>query len=303
MKYINKFNTTSDYKLVKSQLNELNHFIAYTTDTNILYLKPTPKIIIDLGGYSDNIVYFNEKIKTEDGFETVQIQLEPNITYISDAPYGFYISGGQDIGTGQYLIPIVSIKFNNFDTSNVIDMSSMFHSCTSLTSLNLNNFNTSNVTTMNSMFHSCTSLTSLNLNNFNTSNVTTMNSMFYNCSKLQTIKVSNFNTLKVSDMSFMFSFCKALTSLNLNNFTIQSTTNISYMFQYCSNLTSLYLSNFEASNVTTMTGLFAWCDKLTHIKCKQSFKDWCWTNQDTITLPTAMRDGGSGTWEIIDYQP
>ena len=276
MKYINKFETTEEYTqaLGGVGLSDLEHFIAYTKDTDTVYLKQAPKITINLGGYADNAVYFNERLKTEDGFETVQIELDSNITYISDAPYGFYISGGQNIGTGQYLIPIVSIKFNNFDTSNVIDMSSMFHSCTSLTSLNLSNFNTSNVTTMNSMF--------------------------YNCSKLQTIKVSNFNTLKVSDMSFMFSFCKALTSLNLNNFTIQSTTNISYMFQYCSNLTSLDLSNFEASNVTTMTGLFAWCDKLTHIKCKQSFKEWCLTNQDTINLPTTMRDGGEEHWEIVE---
>ena len=277
--------------------------MAYTKDTDTVYLKQAPKIIINLGGYADNAVYFNERLKTEDGFETVQIQLEPNITYISDAPYGFYISGGQNIGTSQYLIPIVSIKFNNFDTSNVIDMSSMFHSCTSLTSLNLSNFNTSNVTTMNNMFESCTNLTSLDLSSFDTSNVTTMNSMFRDCSKLQTIKVSNFNTSKVTDMGGMFCYCPKLTSLDLSNFNTSNVTDMSLMFTYCSGLTSLDLSKFDTSKVTNMSYMFKDCTSLTHIKCKQAFKDWCWTNQNTILLPTAMRDGGGGTWEIVDYQP
>ena len=45
--------------------------------------------------------------------------------------------------------------------------------------------------------------------------------------------------------------------------------------------------------------MFDGCGSLNHIKCKQSFKDWCLTNQDRIKLPTTMREGGSGTWEIV----
>lgn len=32
----------------------------------------------------------------------------------------------------------------------------------------------------------------------------------------------------------------------------------------------------------------------------QLFKDWCITNQNTISLPTAMKENGSGNWIIID---
>lgn len=46
--------------------------------------------------------------------------------------------------------------------------------------------------------------------------------------------------------------------------------------------------------------MFNNCSNLTHIKCKQSFKDWCWINQDEIELPTAMRNGGNGQWEIVE---
>ena len=53
----------------------------------------------------------------------------------------------------------------------------MFEFCSSLTSLNLSNFNTSNVVDMESMFSNCGSLTSLDLSNFKTSNVVDMRYM------------------------------------------------------------------------------------------------------------------------------
>ena len=53
------------------------------------------------------------------------------------------------------------------------------------------------------------------------------------------------------------------------------------------------------SKATKYTNMFQNCTKLSTIKCKQAFKDWCITNQDVIKLPTAMREGGSGTWEIV----
>ena len=71
------------------------------------------------------------------------------------------------------------------------------------------------------------------------------------------------------------------------------------MFSFCSYLGSLDLSNFDMSKATSYDSMFGYCDKLTHIKCKQAFKDWCITHQDEIELPTTMREGGSGTWEII----
>ena len=51
----------------------------------------------------------------------------------------------------RYCWSITSINLPNFDTSNVLDMESMFEDC-SFTSLDLSNFNTSKVTNMNGMF-------------------------------------------------------------------------------------------------------------------------------------------------------
>lgn len=158
-----------------------------------------------------------------------------------------------------------SITFNNFDTSFVTNMSSMFYNCSSLTSLNLLNFNTSNVTDMRSMFYYCSSLTSLNLSSFNTSNVTNMRFMFYNCLNLTSLNLSSFNTSNVIDMDCMFRGCSGLTSLDLTNFDTSSATFMRDMFNDCSSLTSLNVSGFNTSSVTFMDGMFGDCSSLTSL--------------------------------------
>ena len=171
--------------------------------------------------------------------------------------------GTWNSSTQTYLPALASIDFgDNFNTSNVTDMSLMFYYCSSLTSLNLSNFNTSNVTNMRRMFYLCSSLTSLNLSNFNTSNVTDMFQMFAYCSSLTSLNLSSFNTSNVTNMGEMFECCGSLTSLNLTNFNTSNVTNMSGMFGACTNLTSLNLSSFNTSNVTNMSLMFSDCYSL-----------------------------------------
>ena len=161
---------------------------------------------------------------------------------------------------------IVSINFNNnFNTSEVADMRSMFYGCKSLTNLDISNFNTANVTSMDSMFSGCSSLTNLDLSNFNTANVTSMDRMFYNCSSLTNLDLSNFNTANVKSMYGMFSGCSSLTNLDLSNFNTSNVTSMGAMFSGCSSLTNLDLSNFNTSNVTYMGGMFRSCSSLINL--------------------------------------
>ena len=109
---------------------------------------------------------------------------------------------------------MISISFNPLlNTSNIIDMGSMFYNCSSIKSIDFSKFDTSKVTKMIYMFYNCYSLISINLYNFNTSKVTDMNSMFFNCSLLTSIDLSNFDTSKVTDMNSMFFNCSLLTSI------------------------------------------------------------------------------------------
>ena len=145
-----------------------------------------------------------------------------------------------------------SIDISSFDTSNVVNMESMFYDSQVKTIYGLENLNTSNVTNMNRMFI-FSNIRNLDLSNFDTSNVTNMSEMFYR-SKAKSINLSSFNTSSVTDMSSMFCESNA-TSLDVSKFDTRNVTNMSAMF-YSTKVTSLDLNSFNTSNVTNMQSMF-----------------------------------------------
>ena len=223
-----------------------------------------------------------------------------------------------------------TINWGNIDLSNLTHMNNLFTSCSSLQSLDLSNFDTSNITSMQQMFNSCFGLTSLDLTSFNTSKVNNMISMFYGCSSLQSLDLYNFDTSKVTGMANMFNGCSSLQSLDLSNFNTNKVTDMNYMFGRCSNLNRVLLPSITESNgtrnfsnmfdscsnleyidaskinITSYPKLSSYyqkmfynCTKLNHIKCKQAFKDWCINYASYNNLPDTMKEGGTGTWEIV----
>ena len=116
---------------------------------------------------------------------------------------------------------------------------------------------------------------------------------------ITSLGLTRIDTSSIQYMEYMFFYCRSLVSLDLGSFNTDSCIDMRYMFDSCSSLVSLDLGSFNTAKVRTMNDMFNGCSSLNHIKCKQSFKDWCLENQDTIALPTAMREGGSGTWEIV----
>lgn len=183
-----------------------------------------------------------------------------------------------------------SIDLSNLYTNNVTDMTSMFESCSKLTSITFgSNFNTGNVTSMSGMFAVCSSLTSLDLSSFNTSKVTSMDGLFLRCSGMTGITFgSNFNTSNVTDMGSMFSGCSSLMSLDVSNFDTSNVMNMQSMFSSCSSLTSLNLDNFNTSKVTSMVGMFGSCKLLESIIFGNSF------DTSNVTDMGSMFSGCSG---------
>ena len=185
--------------------------------------------------------------------------------------YHLYIGGDGGVianKTSSYLFynfkSLQKITFgDNFDTSNVTDMSSMFEKCSSLTSLDVSNFDTSNVTNMQSMFSSCSSLTTLDVSKWDTGNVTNMGYLFAYCKKIDKLNVNNFDTSNVTNMQNMFSSCSSLTTLDVSNFDTSNVTNMQNMFYSCSSLTVLDVSKWDTSNVTDMSWMFRNCSSLT----------------------------------------
>ncbi len=198
-----------------------------------------------------------------------------NLYIVSEAPIfapsncsGIFVFYGFANNNGTNLI---SINFNNnFNTSNVTDMSNMFSECKYLTSLDLSSFNTSKVKYMgggntSGMFRGCSSLTNLYISNFDTSKVIDMGGMFNSCSSLTNLDLSNFNTSKVTNMSGMFWYCSSLTSLDISSFNTANVGSMSYMFWECSSLTSLDISSFNTSKVYNMDRMFSECKSLTSL--------------------------------------
>ncbi len=157
------------------------------------------------------------------------------------------------------------IVFNNFDISNVTNMSSMFYLCSNLKTLNLANINTSRVTSMAGMFDGCAKLLTLNLSNFNTSNVEDMNRMFFGFSSLISLDITSFNTPRVAKMNYIFQNCSSLMTLNLSSFNTINVTNMSNMFDGCSKLMSLDLTSFDTSKVNDMSNMFFGCSGLSSL--------------------------------------
>ena len=78
---------------------------------------------------------------------------------------------------------------NNFDTTNIVDMSWMFTNCSSLSKLVLDNFDTTNVADMFSMFSGCSGLIELDISNFAFNVGVNMWFMLSDCSQLVCIKL------------------------------------------------------------------------------------------------------------------
>ena len=180
----------------------------------------------------------------------------------SDEFFNLRTQNGTNFSNLFYSYTGSELDLSDWDTSQVIDMGSMFYNCSSLTALDLNSFNTSNVTNMEFMFSNCTNLTSLNLSNFDTSNVTDMGSMFFSCGNLTTLDLSSFDTSQVTDMNGMFNNCPNLKELNISSFNTSQVTDMNSMFSYCYVLKSLDLSHFNTSNVTNIDYMFSWCNNL-----------------------------------------
>lgn len=91
------------------------------------------------------------------------------------------ISNGLKIQNCSYLFQqkstLEKIDLSKFDTSNTINMSSMFNGCIKLKKLDLSNFNTQNVIYMDFMFYNCNNLAELDLSSFDFSQVSYLDNL------------------------------------------------------------------------------------------------------------------------------
>ena len=168
--------------------------------------------------------------------------------------------------SGSYVSYVENINFNNnFDTSKVTNMYSMFFCLPNLKGVDVSNFNTVNVTNMSQLFCGCKSLTEVDVSSFDTSNVTTMEAMFQRSAALETLDLSSFDTSNVTNMEAMFQGSAALETLDLSSFDTSNVTNMRAMFGGTSASGDMHLKEIKVSdkfvtdNVTDMLEMFRLC--------------------------------------------
>ena len=127
--------------------------------------------------------------------------------------------------------------------------------------IGLENWDVSNVKNMSGMFSGCKNFNS-DLSKWDVSLVKNMNYMFYDCGNFNS-DLSKWDVSNVEDMGFMFAECEKF-NCDLSNWNVSKVENMRFMFQNCYNFNS-DLSKWNVSNVKNMKNIFDNCKSLKQI--------------------------------------
>ena len=196
------FDKNKNSMTIKYRINKYDNQIKIFGKQFINKNQYNCKMIVE--GKEQNIsekIDVNEKMKKQ---RVLEIKLIEKRT-INDMSYLF---GGDYIDNCKSLIELPDI--DNWDTTNIQDMSRMFKYCELLPYLpDISKWNTSNVTNMNKMFSNCKSLLCLpDISKWDTSNVIDMAYMFESCYKLRYLPdINKWNINKIINKQMMFFGC------------------------------------------------------------------------------------------------
>ena len=145
-------------------------------------------------------------------------------------------------------------NINSWDVSKVENMSKMFWECKKFNQP-LNKWNISNVNNVQSMFANC-SIFNQNIENWNTSNIKIFSFMFYNCLNFNQ-PLDNWDTSNVISAAGMFMNCRNFNQ-NINNWNVSKLEYANSMFEECWNFNQP-LDNWKTSNLKYVSNMFKFC--------------------------------------------
>ncbi len=191
-----------------------------------------------------------------------------------------------EIGDGTDTDPIGNIS--GWDTSSVVDMSSMFREGLYFNQY-LNDWDVSQVTDMSTMFHANHDFNQ-DLNNWDVSRVTNMESMFSRTSEFNG-NISTWNVSQVTNMKYMFVQALAFNQ-DLNGWDVSQVTTMFEMFKH-TGVFNKDISNWNVSQVTDMYGMFRDASAFT-----QDLSSW---DVSQVTVMTYMFHGAKGFNGALDW--
>ena len=160
---------------------------------------------------------------------------------------------------------ITELLVSDWVVDNVTTMSNLFSSCTNLVTLDLSNWDVSRVIDMTYMFYECQGLTMLNITGWQTDNLQRMYSIFQGCSKLMEINVANWDVTGVVDLNCVFQNCTSLLSLDLTRWNVMNVVEFGSLFQNCISLKTLNVTGWKTNNVRNLSYAFYNCKNLTEL--------------------------------------
>ncbi len=149
------------------------------------------------------------------------------------------------------------IDLNSIDTSEITDMSGLFHNFEGILKIDVSKWDVSNVENMDSIFKGCINLEKITgIENWDVSNVENMEDMFYKC-ELFNQDLSNWNMSKVTNISGMFYRCYNFNK-PLNNWDVSNVIDMVSAFCECKKFNQP-LNDWNVSNATDMSSMFFNC--------------------------------------------
>ena len=151
------------------------------------------------------------------------------------------------------------IDLNSIDTSEITDMSGLFHKFEGILKIDVSKWDVSNVDNMDSIFKGCINLEEIiGIEKWDVSNVENMEDMFSECKSFNQ-DISNWDVSNAEHMSHMFAKCYKFNQ-SLDNWNVSNVINMCSMFYRCYEFNKP-LNNWDVSSVENMQDMFRSCEK------------------------------------------
>ena len=221
-------------KVVKQQINEAFDFSNISDNKS--------KQIIDtynqawVQEYIDRLIAKDNTLMEDDNFIKMLRTKTPLYKAKSKEDIRAIYEGG---------LKVVGTRFplRFIDVSGITDMSEAFRYLEDAEFCGIENWDVSNVIDMSKMFANCTNFSG-DVRNWDVSNVKNMSGMFNGCTWLN-IDFSKWDVSNVTDMHTMFRLCGYFTGFGLNTWNISNVDNMREMFYGDIALKNQYIENWD----------------------------------------------------------
>lgn len=232
-------------KVVKQQINEAFDFsnISDNKSKNIM----TTYNQAWVQEYIDRLIAKDNTLMEDDNFIKMLCTKTPLYKAKSkEEVRAIYEAGLKVVGT--------SFPLRFIDVSGITDMSDMFKYLEDGEFCGIENWDVSNVTNMSKMFANCSSFDG-DISKWNVSNVKNMSAMFNGCKMFEGRGLENWDVSNVIDMHGMFNGCTWLNT-NFGKWDVSNVIDMHVMFRYCTQFIGVGLDKWDVSNVDNMLEMF-----------------------------------------------